>query len=436
MSAPQSDRAPNRARNRLLPLLALTGALLAAAAVQADPPKPAKPQTHVTQVLGQATYKQMDLAQKAFDAKDYKGAEAALDVIKAKYDKLNDYEKATLWNLYAVVFRAQDDTKRAIEAYENVLRQNNVPDQLRDSTLFAMAQTFFVADDYKSAIKVMNKWFTVVQDVQPDAYILLAQAYYQLQDYANAKPPILKALGIAKQRNQPLKENWLGLLRAVLFELQDYAGATKVMEVLVTQYPKDTYFLQLSGLYGLQGDQQRQMEIMEAAYLGGYVTKPADILNLARLCLAQEAPQRGVDILIAKFKDHTLELNAENLQLLAQALAIAKDTAQSIPVLVRLSSMTGLSKHYVYLGQAYIQTGDWLKAADALTQALHGKDLANPGSVQMQLGTALYNAGKLQQAKEAFDQASASASEHDAAANWVKFINTEIQRNAALKAKA
>jgi predicted DNA-binding protein (MmcQ/YjbR family) len=65
-----------------------------------------------------------------------------------------------------------------------------VPDQLRDNTLFAMAQTFFVADGYKSAIKVMNKWFSVVQDVQPDAYILLTHAYYQLQDYNNAKPPI------------------------------------------------------------------------------------------------------------------------------------------------------------------------------------------------------------------------------------------------------
>jgi tetratricopeptide (TPR) repeat protein len=409
------------------------GLSLGAAADNSAPPKP---KTHITQSLSQATYKQMDLAQKAFDAKDYKGAEAALDVIKAKYDKLNDYEKATLWNLYAIVFRSQDDSKRAIEAYENVLRQNNLPDQLRDSTLFAMAQTFFVADDYKSAIKVLNKWLTVVQDVQPDAYILLAQAYYQLNDYASAKPLILKALGVAKQRNQPLKENWLGLLRAVFFELKDYASATKVMEVLVTQYPKDTYFLQLSGLYGLQGDQQKQLEVMYAAYLGGYVTKSSDILNLVRLDLAQDAPQRGVDLLIAKLKDHTLELNAENLQLLAQAMAIAKDTQQSIPVLVRLSSLTSQSKHYVYLGQAYIQTGDWLKAADALTAALQAKEVSNPASIQMQLGTALYNAGRLAQAKQAFDQAANSPTEHDAAANWVKFIDTEMQRNAALKAKA
>jgi tetratricopeptide (TPR) repeat protein len=418
-----------------LAITVLAGLMLGAATAQADTQKPAKPQTKITQTLSPATYKQMELAQKAFEAKDYKGALADLDVLKAKQEKLNDYEKATLWNLYAAVYRAAEDNKNAITAYFNVLKQNNLPDGLRNDALFSLAQVYFVSDDYPNAIKVLNKWFAVVQDVQPDAYILLAQAYYQLQDYQSAKAPILKALAIAKQRNQPLKENWLGLLRAIFFELKDYTNATKVMEVLTTTYPKDTYFLQLSGLYGLQGDQKKQLEVMHAAYLGGYVAKSQDVLNLARLYLAQDAPQRGVDLIIAKMRDKTLEVNPENLQLLAQALAIAKDTEQSIPVLVKLSSLTGESKHYLYLGQAYIQTGDWLKAADALSDALHAKNVASSSSIQMQLGTALYNGGKLQQAKEAFADASAAPNEHDAAANWVKFIDTELQRNAALKAK-
>ncbi|MDB5986326.1 MAG: hypothetical protein JWR16_1379, partial [Nevskia sp.] len=204
---------------------------------------------------------------------------------------------------------------------------------------------------------------------------------------------------------------------------------------LVTNYPKDTYFLQLSGLYGLAGDQKKQLEVMHAAYLGGYVTNTSDVLNLARLYLAQDAPQRAVELIIAKMKDKTLAVNVETLQLLAQAMSLAKDIEQSVPVLVKLSAMSGLAKHFTYLGQAYNQLGDWPKAAEAFNAALHAKDLDNAPSIQMQMATALYNGNKLQQAKDAFAAASASSSEHDAASNWVKFINTEIERNAALKTK-
>jgi predicted Zn-dependent protease len=416
------------------------GVMLVAAALAAIPAsgaddKPVKPQTRITQTLSPATYKQMDLAQKAFEAKDYKGAEADLDVLKAKIDKLNDYEKATLWNLYAAVYRSEDDNKRAVDAYVQVLKQNNLPEGLRDNALFALAQTFFLMEDYKKSIAVLNKWFAVVQDVQPDAYILLAQAYYQLQDYQDAKTPILKALSIAKQRNQPFKENWLGLLRAVFYEMKDYASATKVMELLVAIYPKDTYFLQLSGLYGLQGDQKRQAEMMHVAYVGGYVSQPSDVLNVARLYMAQEAPQRAVDLLKAKLRDKTLELNIENLQLLAQGLSLARDIDESIPVLNKLASMSGESKHYNYLGQAYMQQGNWAKAAEAFDGALKAKDVGNADSLRMQLGTALYNDGKLQPARGVFGAIPGSSPNGEAAANWIKFITTEIDRNNALKAR-
>jgi len=420
----------------LLSFAGMALALVAGAGAAEKDGKPEKPQTKITQTLSPATYKQMELAQKAFEAKDYKGAEADLDVLRAKEGKLNDYEKATLWNLYAAVYRSEDDNKRAIQAYAQVLKQNNLPEGLRDNALFALAQTFFLMEDYKKSIAVMNKWFSVVQDVQPDAYVLLAQAYYQLQDYQSAKAPLLKALSIAHRRNVPLKENWLGLLRAVFYELKDYPNATKVMEVLVTQYPKDTYFLQLSGLYGLQGDQKKQTEVMHIAYVGGYVGQPSDVLNVARLYMAQGAPQRAVEILKSRMRDKTLELNVDNLQLLAQAMSLARDVDESVPVLNKLASMSGESKHYNYLGQAYLQQGEWVKAADAFDSALHGKNVSNPGGLEMQRGTALYNGGKLGPAREAFVAASQSPSEHDTALNWVKFIDTEIERNHALRANS
>jgi len=412
----------------LLPLCA--GAL-------ADEHKPKKPQTRLTQTLGQATYKQMELAQKAFEARDYRGAEADLDALKARSDKLNDFEKATLWNLYAAVFRSEDDNRRAVEAYAQVLRQDNLPEGLRDNALFSLAQTLFLLEEYRKSIAVMNRWLAVVQEVQPDAYVLLAQACYQLHDYPGAKAPLLKALSIARQRQQPWKESWLGLLRAVLYEMQDYAGATRVMQVLVEQYPKGVYFEQLSGLYGVQNQQAQQLKTLYVAYLGGYLGSEADLLNLARLCMAQNVPERGVDVLKAGFAGKLLQPSIDNLQLLAQAQSMARDTGQSIPVLQRLAQMSGLSRHYVYLGQAYAEQGDWPHAVDAFNSALAGKEPGDPAVLRMQLATALFNDGKLRQARDTFAQAAASPAQQAAAGNWIRFIDGQLRSaRAAQKAPA
>ncbi|MDI3258168.1 MAG: tetratricopeptide repeat protein [Sinobacteraceae bacterium] len=424
-------------RGRALPVTALTVALLVVPLLLcyelAWGDKPVKPKTTVTQAISPQVYKQMEAAQKAFEAKDYKGAEAALDKIKAGYDKLNDYEKATLWNLYAAVYRSENDNQRAIQAYFNLLKQNNLPEGLRNDGLFSLAQTYFLIEDYRNAIRVLQKWIAVVPEPQPDAYVLEAQAYYQLGQYEQAKQATLQALRIAKKDGQPFKENWLALLRATYYETKDYPHAIQVMEALVQMYPKGTYLTQLSGLYGLQGDQRKQAVAMNVAYLGGMIDNASDLLNMARLYMAQGAPQRAVDLIIAKLRDKTLAINAENLQLLAQAQTLARDIEQSVPVLSRLAEMTGESRHYVFLGQAYTQLGQWDKAASAFEAALKAKNPSNPAGIRMQLGTAYYNQKKLQAARAAFVAAAESPNEHDTATTWVKFIDTELQRDAALK---
>lgn len=395
--------------------------------------RPQKPQTVITQSLSQKVYKQMEVAQKDFEAKDFKGAESALDGIKAGYDKLNDFEKATLWSLYAAVYRNENDNKRAIDAYFNLLKQNNLPEGLRNDALFSLAQTYFLDENYQDAIKVLKKWIAVVAEPQPDAYILEAQAYYQLNQYEQAKTPILQALRIAKKNGQPFKENWLALLRAAYFETKDYKDATLVLEALAAQYPKSTYLIQLSGMHGLMGDQGKQADLMNVAYLGGMIGGGPDLLNMARLYMAQGAPQRAVELLMARMQDKTIAINTETLQLLAQAQTLARDTEQSVPVLAKLAEMTGESRSYVFLGQAYTELGQWDKAADAYQSALRAKDPSNPAGIDMQLGTAYYNANKLQLAKAAFAGAASSPTEAAAAGNWVKFIDTELQRDAALE---
>jgi predicted Zn-dependent protease len=393
-----------------------------------------KPKTRVTQVLSHETYQQMQKAQEKFDAKDYKGAEGELDKLKDGYKKLNDYEKATLWNLYAAVYRSENDNKRAVEAYNNLLQQKNLPQALRDNALFSLAQTYFLEEDYQSAIRELKRWVSLVETPQPDAYILMAQAYYQMNQFDAAKEPILDAMRIAKLEGKPYNENWLSQLRAVYYETKDYKSAAKVLEVLASQYPqKGTYLMQLSGMYGLLGDQKLQTEYMHVAYVNGLITSTGDILNMARLYMAQNAPQRAVDVirdLMKKDKDAASDV--KNIELLAQALSLARDTKESVPVLVDLAGKTGKSQDYVYLAQAYGELAQWDDAAAAYRKALSGKDVSNAADIQMQIGTVLYNSNKLEEARAAFVAAAQSPKQKDSAGNWVKFVDAELERRKAM----
>jgi tetratricopeptide (TPR) repeat protein len=399
-----------------------------------DKGKPVPPPTKQTQVIRAETYKKMEVAQKAFEAKDYKTAMGALDGLKATEAKLNDYERATLYSLYAAVYYAQEQLPKTIESYVQVLKQPNLPDGLRDSSLYALAQIYFIAEDYPKAIAVVKKWLSVVAEPSPEAYALMAQAYYQTQKFAEAEKALVTSLQISKQRGQAPKEAALALLRAIYYERKEYEKAAKVLEFLVALQPaKGTYWQQLAGMRGLMDQQREQVRLMHAAYRARLLTNESDLLNLARLYMVSDVPYPAVRLLAQGMKNKTIKVSAENLQLYAQALAMSKEYKQQIPVLQKLATMTGEAKHYVYLGQAYNETGDWNSAAEAFRSALKARNLDKPADAHMQLGTALFNANKFAEARSQFVAAAAAPALADAAGNWIKFVDQEIARRDAVK---
>ncbi|MDP9140690.1 MAG: hypothetical protein M3O62_07880 [Pseudomonadota bacterium] len=416
----------------LLALL-VAGGMAVASAADGDKKKPVPPPTKKTQVIRAETYKKMEVAQKAFEAKDYNGALAALNELKNAAAKLNDYERATLYNLYAAVYYAQDKTPQAIQAYQDVLKQPNLPDALRDSSLYSMAQLYFIQENYPLAIKVVEKWLGVVAEPSPEGYALLAQANYQLEKYAEAEKALMTSLRISQQRGQQPKESALALLRAVYYERKEYAKAAKVQELLIRIQPENaSYWQQLAGIRGLLDEQREQVNLLHAAYRSKLLTNEGDLLNLARLYMVQGAPYPAVRLLTQGLKSKTIKVNVENLQLFAQALALAQEYKQQVPVLQEVAGMSGEAKHYVYLGQAYNELGDWENAAEAFRSALKAKNLDKPADTYMQLGTALFNANQFAEARRQFAAAAESPALALAAGNWIKFVDQELARRAAV----
>ncbi len=423
-------------------LLALLMGLLMLAplvAIPADKGKPAsegvpiKPQTKKTQALSKEVYAVFEAAQKLNDAKDMKGAMVKLDELKPKFEKLNDYEKATYWNFKASLYYALDNPKGAMEAYKNVLRQKDLPELMRNNTLYGIAQLSFATGQYPQAIKVMRKWMEVSRDEKPDSHILIAQAYYQLKNYSEAAKATLDGLKVAKAKSVPPKENWLSLLRAAYYEEKNYLKSATVLEALVQRWPKLSYWMQLAGLYGLDQKTDQQMSVLRANYEAGALRKDSDQLNLARLYLLQETPYPAVQILRRGLEEKTIPENMVTLQLYAQALSLAREHGGEIETLSKLAALSGEAKHFVYLGQAHVSLGHWAEAADAFRKATKAKNLERPGNLQMMMGNALYNEKNFSEARAAFQAAEQYPETIKDAATWVNFMDKEIQRLKALE---
>lgn len=392
-----------------------------------------KPPTKVTEKISPQVFMVMGEAQKALEAKELGKAENLLNELLKKLDELNDYEKAQLYNFLAAVHYEQGNTEQTIKDYIAIVRLENPPDQIFHNSLFRLAQLYFVKEDYERSGKILDKWMSLqTGSIRPEAYMLKAQAYYQQDKYAEAEAPILSALREAKARNQAFRESWMALLRAVYYEQGKYPQAVKVLGELVARWPKPNYYKQLAGMLGLMERQEGQLYFMHAAYIKGMLNNQSELLNLARLYMATDVPYPAIDVIEQGLENGTIEETASNLQLLAQAMSLAKDAEGQIPVLEKAARLSGEAKQYVYLGQAQVAVYDWDAAAESLRKALEIGGVERPGSVHMQIGTAYFNLKKYSRALQAFKEAAAYDEYRDQAQQWVKFIKGEVDREKAM----
>ncbi len=394
-----------------------------------------KPPTKVTEKLSQATYEQMQIAQEAMDANDLSAAEAALQSLVERMDRLNDYEKAQLFNFLAAVHYEQGRVDDAIADYVELVKLSGAPETLRNNALFRLAQLFFVQENYPRAVQLLDQWMKTAESIRPEAYMLKAQALYQMEQYAEAEAPILSALREARSRGQPFAEGWLSLLRAIYYELGNYRSAIKVLDQMVQRWPKAAYYKQIAGMLGLIEQQKAQLALMRATQTSEMLDSEFELLNLARLYMAEDAPFPAIGLLQDAMQSGAVTESAENLQLLAQAMALAKDNEGQIPVLEKAAAMAKDADLYLYLGQAQMALYRWKDAAKSLQTALDIGGIDRRGSVYMQLGTAWFNQKRYARASQAFKEAAAYPDQAQSARQWVRYVDQEVQRQRAMAGK-
>jgi tetratricopeptide (TPR) repeat protein len=396
-----------RARAACLPLLALLLPLLLAGGAPAqtrDGPDPvdleklrkARKIRAAKYPVGSRVSRYLAAAAEASDEGSPEEGMALLDKLNPK--RLNPYERALIYRLKAYVSYASGDFDGTIDSFEKVLAEEVMSLEVDNRIRFNIAQLYAALQRWREAITALDRWFRYVEDPEPLGYYLLGISHYQLENLDLAIVNTEKAVDLSQEP----AEGWLQLLAALYIQKEDYASATPVLEELVVRFPKKQYWVQLSLIYGARDDYRHSLAAQQVAYLQGLLTEDKELRRLARSYLYHNLPYPAAKVLEKGIQDGAIEKDAKAYELLANSWIAAREYDRSLEPLREAAERAEDGMLFVRLGQVHLQREEWDQAAERLRQAVEKGGLEKPGTAQLLLGIAYYNAQRVGPARSAF----------------------------------
>ncbi|WP_404409840.1 hypothetical protein LG272_04700 [Pseudidiomarina marina] len=387
-----------------------------------------------TPALREQVYSQLARAQQLADEGDVNAGLEVLRNVESKLSSMNSYERAMLWNFYGYMYYGQDNIAKAIDYFAKVVEEEAIPEALEQNTLFSLAQLALGQGEFEKTIDYLQKWERVTAPEQHQkAWVLKAQALYQQGDYKAALAPITQAIEAVESKQQVPEENWLVLQRAIYFELGDTTRVAAVLEDMVRYYNKPEYWVQLAGVYGQLGQENKQLAMLETAFQQGFLTKGQDLLNLAQTYFFNDVPYKAGQVLEQALEQGAVERNLRNLKLLAQAWVAARETDKASAALLAAAALSDDGELDAQRATLLLNAERNKDAISAAQAALEKGGLKQPGSMHLVIGMAELNLENFNAALQAFAVAKKFDDARQSASQWERYAQAEQEQQNRLQ---
>ncbi|QTL37984.1 tetratricopeptide repeat protein [Pseudoalteromonas viridis] len=386
----------------------------------------AETKTKRVPALREKVYSQLARAQKLADDGDVKGGLEVLDSIKERSGSMNSYEIAMMHNFYGFIYYNENQLDKAIASFEQVVAEEAIPESLRLSTTFSLAQLAMANGDYKATVDYLERWKKInTQPIKSNYYVLKAQALYQDKNYQSAVENINIAISLTESEGNVPKENWLVLQRALYYSMNQPKKVADVLEKMVKLFDKPEYWVQLAGMFGELGEEKKQLALLETAKQRGFIKKRSDVIQLAQVYLFNGLPYKAAVALDEGIKSGVVEGNAKNYAFIAEAYVQSKDEDKSISYFVKADKEVGHGNYLQRIAEVYINLEKFDEAADAARAALDKGELTFESNAYVALGMAQYNLQNFDASILAFEQAEKHKKSANLAKQWIKYVKRE-----------
>jgi tetratricopeptide (TPR) repeat protein len=392
------------------------------------------------QPMTERTYRRLAEAQEMLDADQFDQALRHLQGM-LNLRGLNPSELGQIHNMLAYTHFQQERYNDAIRHYEEIAALGeNVARGLEVQTLYSLAQLYMLTERYQRALDYLNMWMQREPEAGPEPYVFRGQLNYQLQNFPNAIRDIEHGIELARNRGTQVRENWWQLLMFLNFEQDNMPRVVEILEILVRDFPKRDYWIQLAGMYGQMGQEARQVQAMESAHSGDFFERESDYVSYAGLLAQAGVPYRAARALAEGMERGIVEQNERHLRSLAQYWHMAQEVEQAIPVYERSARLAPDGRTFAQLATLYLDRNDLGRCVTASDQALERGDLRSRANVFMVRSMCQFEDDRLSDARSGFQEcARVARQENDQSMlrvcqQWVTHVERESQRRETLRA--
>ncbi|CAH1553426.1 tetratricopeptide repeat protein [Vibrio rotiferianus] len=378
-----------------------------------------------TPELSNRTFKTVNKVQELIATEQYSDAIERLNSALESSSK-KPYDRAVLLQQKGFLFSLQDNYPKAASYFAKSLELNALPVPIAQQVRYSLAQLYLAESQYSKSINTMKEWFKVAETTeekpQAHAYITLASAYVQLEDYKNAIPPTKKAIAMTKNPS----ESWYQLLMSSHYELKQFKSVAGVLKILTTKYPKNKrYWTQLSGIYMELGQERNALSTLEMAHKMGLFDDEKEYVRLVNFQAYKGVPFRAAKTLEEAMEKGYVERSVGNLEKLAEFWQQAQELSSSITVYQQAYNLEPKAKTQIKIARLMILDKQYTEAAKFAKTAAPDAKRDQKGELSYIRGMAYFELKQPMNALKAMKSAAQSPDMKAVVSPWINFLETQ-----------
>ncbi len=381
--------------------VALTSALLAGLAlVTVTPAFAAGKNTNSEKVA-----KLLAPAQEMLKAKNYNGALGLIKQAEAVSDK-TPFDVYTIAEFACQANIGAQNYAEAAKTCEEQLNNSFMTEANVPRLVHILQALNYQIKNYDKAIEFGSRAVKAGTATEEDRTIL-GQSYYLKGDWKNTLTTENALVDAELKAGQVPKDQQLGLMLNSCIKLEDNACQQKVLEKLVTYYPKPEYWLfLLQQVQSSSGSNDTNtLQVFRLMLDTDTLKNPGDYNEAAQLAVDAGSPGEAQKILERGFAANVFtdqRIKDRNTRLLETVKKTAASDQASLAKGEKDADAAPTGAKNVAVGLAYFGYGQYDKAVEELQKGIQKGGLRNDADAHLLLGIAQLKAGHKDDAVKTF----------------------------------